>query len=448
MSTYVPIQAITLSSTVSSVTFSGIPQTYTDLVLVFAGAGSSAFADCAIRFNEDTGSNYSDTLIYGSGSTNGSGRHSNQTFPRGWYASSTQGINIWNIMSYSNNTTNKTFIGRSNTPNNEVEFAAGLWRNTSAVTSVTCFVDGTTFTSGSTFTLYGVGTGSPKAFGGTTVTTDGTYWYHTFQSSGVFEPLQNLSSVDYVVVAGGGGAAAGGSGAGGFKTSIGGSTLSLSANTKYSVTIGAGGVGASNSYGGAGTGQTQGSNSVFSSVTATGGGRGGGSFTGEGSTSPSAQLSGGSGGGASYSSGQATYGAGTTGEGNDGGADNYNNPPYAAAGGGGANAAGQANQSDSVAGAGGAGKYNTITNAAKMGELSGGNYYLAGGGGGGVYGLAGSGTGGAGGLGGGGNGCNGSSGTDAGQNGDPNTGGGAGGSSANAAGRSGGSGIVIVRYAV
>ena len=37
MSTYQPIASVTLSSAQSSVTFSGIPQTYTDLVVVVSG---------------------------------------------------------------------------------------------------------------------------------------------------------------------------------------------------------------------------------------------------------------------------------------------------------------------------------------------------------------------------------------------------------------------------
>lgn len=296
------------------------------------------------------------------------------------------------------------------------------------------------------------GSSSPISISGLTENTSYTFSVIAQGYNGNSQPTTSNSittptpvTVDYVVAAGGGGAAAGGSGAGGFKTSIGNSPIYLNTGTQYTITIGAGGVGASNSYGGDGTGQTQGSNSVFSIITATGGGRGGGSFTPEGSTSPSAYLSGGSGGGASYSSGQAQYGAGISGEGNNGGADNYNNPPYAAAGGGGAGSVGQSSQSDSVAGNGGIGVYNSLTNLAQAGELSSGNYYLAGGGGGGIYGLAGSGTAGVGGLGGGGNGSNGVSGTTAGQNGDQNTGGGAGGSSANAAGRQGGSGIVLIK---
>ena len=59
MSTYTPIATQTLGSAAASVTFSSIPQGYTDLVLVdnvksASGAGDS---ELDVRFNGDSGSN-------------------------------------------------------------------------------------------------------------------------------------------------------------------------------------------------------------------------------------------------------------------------------------------------------------------------------------------------------------------------------------------------------
>ena len=59
-----------------------------------------------------------------------------------------------------------------------------------------------------------------KATGGT-ITTDGTYWFHTFTSSGTFTPTQSLTA-DMVVVAGGGGGGGGGRGASGSTAGSGG----------------------------------------------------------------------------------------------------------------------------------------------------------------------------------------------------------------------------------
>ena len=61
-----------------------------------------------------------------------------------------------------------------------------------------------------------------KATGGT-VTSDSTYWYHTFTSNGTFVPNQSLS-VEYLIVAGGGGGGgtqlASGVGTGGDRKSV------------------------------------------------------------------------------------------------------------------------------------------------------------------------------------------------------------------------------------
>ena len=96
----------------------------------------------------------------------------------------------------------------------------------------------------------------PKATGGT-ISYDGAYVVHTFLSSGTFTSDATLTSVDYLVVAGagggGGGNGGGGGGAGGFKT---GASFTIAASTAHTVTIGAGGAA-----------QTDGNNSVFSTIT-------------------------------------------------------------------------------------------------------------------------------------------------------------------------------------
>lgn len=157
--TYEPIATQTLGSSSSSVTFSSIPATYTDLILIFNGTGTSGSAnDMGLRLNGDTGTNYSNTLIYGTGSVAGSGRHTGLTFLRGWYLSSTAQTNcIFNVMNYSNTTTFKTVIGRSNISNAEVDAAVGLYRSTSAISSLSLTPQGgAQFTTGSVFTLYGI----------------------------------------------------------------------------------------------------------------------------------------------------------------------------------------------------------------------------------------------------------------------------------------------------
>ena len=61
--TYDPIASITLGAAASSVTFSNIPSTYTDLVIIFSGAITTGFDSINIKFNSDGGTNYSRTVL-------------------------------------------------------------------------------------------------------------------------------------------------------------------------------------------------------------------------------------------------------------------------------------------------------------------------------------------------------------------------------------------------
>ena len=164
-STYTPIATTTLGSAAPSYTFTSIPSTYTDLVLIATGYNATSDGSAPlIQFNSDTGTNYSDTELYGDGTSAGSNRRSNNTYitlyrPGGWDTSSTQpGMFTVNIMNYSNTTTYKTALVRSNIASASypsVETVAGLWRSTSAINSVT-IGSGGTLAAGCTFTLYGI----------------------------------------------------------------------------------------------------------------------------------------------------------------------------------------------------------------------------------------------------------------------------------------------------
>jgi hypothetical protein len=433
MSTYTPIATQTLGSAASEVIFSSIPQNYTDLILVMTpkAVSTTNVLTCQVGNNSiDTGSNYSNTYLAGSGTAQ-SGRYSNQTF---WYASfellttgSSQN-SIMQFLNYSNSSTYKTSLTRYNEATAGVGAFVNLWRSTSPINIIKLAIaGGTSFAAGSTFTIYGVAAGnsSAKASGGNIVTTDGSYWYHTFTSSGIFVPNSALTC-DYLVVAGGGGGsgsnggAGSGGGAGGYRTSIGGSALSLTANTVYQALVGAGGASGPVSLPG-----NAGINSVFSSITSIGGGYGAGSGNGV------VGGDGGSGGGGNGYTGGA--GNGTVGQGNNGGAGNGTGPGYGRGGGGGAGAGGGSGTT-TTGGNGGNGLSNSI---------SGTSITYAGGGGGGVESTGAAGTGGTGGGGAGRNASGGNGGA-----GTPNTGGGGGGAGSGSIGGAGGSGIIILRYAV
>ena len=149
-STYTPIATQTLGSIVSSITFSSIASTYTDLIMVFEGIADN---NVNLRFNSDTGSNYSATRIRVDGASASSARFSNGQSMVGSYDPG-RSISIWQIMNYSNSTTNKSALNRGGGAGTNVEAYVGLWRNTAAITSVTVLTNN--FAAGSTFTLYGV----------------------------------------------------------------------------------------------------------------------------------------------------------------------------------------------------------------------------------------------------------------------------------------------------
>ena len=165
--TYKPIATTTLGSTQTSVTFSSISGSYTDIVLISNITPSNTDAPGLLcELNSDNGSNYSGTYLYGDGSSAGSNRISNQTsltlarqFGLGDATTGRPNF-ITQFQNYSNSTTYKSMLSRNNTPSGTsykgVEASVGLWRSTSAITSIKIFVNAGGFASGSTFTLYGI----------------------------------------------------------------------------------------------------------------------------------------------------------------------------------------------------------------------------------------------------------------------------------------------------
>jgi len=430
--TYVALDKITVGSAVSSVTFNSISSAYTDLVLVasnlvMSGSSATPFA----YFNGSNGSTaayYSGTMLEGNGSSAQSGRrinNSNGVPCGGTYvgmSSTNPTMFVLQVMNYSNTTTYKTTLCRYGLASAETEATVGLWRgstgsSTEAITSITIKNDaGQNFTSGSTFSLYGIAAqpvATAKATGGTiTYAADG-YTYHTFTSSGTFTPNQALTC-DALVVAGGGGAGyyyGGGGGAGGIQYAA---AQALTA-TGYAVTIGAGG--ASKSGSGAGAGATGTDSSLTSLVIAKGGGYGNGAITGG-----TAGGAGGSGGGAG---GPGTAAGGTTVTGTGG--TFYGFSGGGGPGGGSGGGSGQAGASLSKGG-NGTSVFSQWGLATSTGQNVSGTVYYAGGGeangnfGGGGYGGGGATT----------------------TSGTANTGGGGG---ADQNGGGGGSGLVIIRYA-
>lgn len=162
--TYALIESQTLGSNTTSLTFSSIPGTYTDLLLVantrLVSSGSGT--NYLVRFNGDTGSNYSITYLTGNGSAASSGRATNQTSMDTAYLpnNSDLGVIKYSINDYSNATTYKTLLSRSDQAASGVFAYVGLWRSTAAITSLTIIGGTTNILSGSTFKLYGIEAGN------------------------------------------------------------------------------------------------------------------------------------------------------------------------------------------------------------------------------------------------------------------------------------------------
>lgn len=158
--TYDKIASFSVSSSgsISTFTLSSIPATYTDLVLI-CNATANPGPEFLMRFNSDTAANYSTTLLTGNGTSAASNRSTNATTIRINDGLTTNVISnqIVNIMNYSNTTTFKTTISRSNSTPDAAQTIVGLYRSTAAINSITILFDrSSTFNSGSTFTLYGI----------------------------------------------------------------------------------------------------------------------------------------------------------------------------------------------------------------------------------------------------------------------------------------------------
>ena len=141
--TYEVIESKILLSSAASVTFSSIAADWTDLILITS-----------------TASNYSYTQLTGTGSSAISVRGTSQTAIRvdDWAAAVTSIENAYiiQLQNYSNTTTYKTVLTRTNTAANGVDATVGLWRNTAAITSILYYPGVGSWITGSTFTLYGI----------------------------------------------------------------------------------------------------------------------------------------------------------------------------------------------------------------------------------------------------------------------------------------------------
>lgn len=164
--TFKLIEKKELSTTTSSVNFTSIPGTYTDLLFYISSRNNDIYNEIHFRFNGDTGSNYSGRNIYGNGSSAVNSSSS--------ALSSLQNLTVQNVSGQISNTFGNVFIYISNyTSSNYKSISAdgvqennatsaqamlgsGLWSNTSVITSIEAFPSVGSFVQYSNFYLYGI----------------------------------------------------------------------------------------------------------------------------------------------------------------------------------------------------------------------------------------------------------------------------------------------------
>lgn len=162
--TYEPIATTTLG-TAGQIAFTSIPSSYTDLRLVLVGTALNSFDHARMRFNSDTGTNYSSTELYTGGAAVGSIRNTNTSFiyvdaQGGGMSSTIPGFMTVDIFSYTDSSY-KTCLTTGNEDTNGTGYVSrgvGVWRNTSAITRIDLLTEGGTpnFKAGTTATLYGI----------------------------------------------------------------------------------------------------------------------------------------------------------------------------------------------------------------------------------------------------------------------------------------------------
>lgn len=160
--TYEPIATTTLGSAASTITFSSIPATYTDLRIVLVTVTSTTNYP-RLRYNSDTGTNYSLTYISGSGSAASSNRTTTQSkivVPQNGSTSTTiPTMFTYDIFSYAGSTNKTCFITCQTDQNGSgaVEYDVALWRSTSAINAIELALDNAgNYNTGTIATIYGI----------------------------------------------------------------------------------------------------------------------------------------------------------------------------------------------------------------------------------------------------------------------------------------------------
>jgi hypothetical protein len=152
--TYVPLATYTVpSGGAASITFSSIPATYRDLIVVVGGS-QSAISGSVLEINADaTDANYNRVYMLGTGSGTESQAAADRLI---FNLGATQSNAIIQFQDYSVTDKHKTYLSRSNATSNYLYALAGRWANTNAMTSVKFAGAPQGYVEGTVFSLYGI----------------------------------------------------------------------------------------------------------------------------------------------------------------------------------------------------------------------------------------------------------------------------------------------------
>lgn len=169
--TFVKIATITASSPVNVVSFTGIPQTYTDLKLCVSARATTNSANQGVylQFSADGNTVYSQTVLRSDGSSVSSFRVSasnaitTNEIPNTLNTTATFSNTEFYIPGYAGSTNKQIIVDgvkESNATTTAIQLyqKAALWRNTAAITSISIGTDiaAPNYDGSSTFTLYGI----------------------------------------------------------------------------------------------------------------------------------------------------------------------------------------------------------------------------------------------------------------------------------------------------
>lgn len=163
--TYEPIATTTVGTGTSTITFNSIPGTYTDLRVIINRFSNTASGAIGVRFNNDTGTNYSYSTLYtdGAGTTTSSNSINATRINASSSGSPQPDLSTVDVFSYAGSTNKiclNTYSGNNNAATFEyIDRIVGLWRNTAAITRIDLFgISGGTnsFQVGTVVTIYGI----------------------------------------------------------------------------------------------------------------------------------------------------------------------------------------------------------------------------------------------------------------------------------------------------